>query len=187
MVLIKDTECINHVSGTNARKSHDDEPTDDEEPRQMNWIKMYGKEYYFQNEAKDQVTAQVYCKNQKGMLFEPKNATVNKDVAALAIKNRQIVVIKPKIWLGFRYSSSKELFVYESNGKSIDWKNWKTGQPEGDGRQNCVIHQNKWVDVNCNEKHVFICERGKTTHANGTRKCTIQGIGILVQSSKINH
>ena len=157
------------VSGTNAGKSHDDEPTDDEEPRQMNWIKMYGKEYYFQNEAKDQVTAQVYCKNQKGMLFEPKNATVNKDVAALAIKNRQIVVIKPKIWLGFRYSSSKELFVYESNGKSIVWENWITGQPDDDGRQNCVLLQtngNKWIDVDCDERHEFICERGKTTHAS---------------------
>ena len=155
------------VSGTNAEKSHDDEPTDDEEPRQMNWIKLYGKEYYFTNEAKDQFMARQYCKDQKGILFEPKNATVNKDVGALAYKNnKQEIIIKPKIWLGVRYLSSKAGFVYESNGKSIVWENWITGQPDGDGRQNCVVHQNKWVDVNCNERHVFICERGKTTHAS---------------------
>ena len=133
---------------------------------------MYGKEYYYPNEAKDQFKAQVYCRNQKGILFEPKNPTVNKDVGALAYKNNKI--IKPNIWLGIQYSSSKGQFVYESNGRSIVWKNWKTGQPDADGRQNCVALQtidNKWVDLNCNERHVFICERGKTTYR--TRKCTI--------------
>ena len=131
------------------------------------WNEVYGKEYAVGTnlEANTQIWAQVYCQSQKGILFEPRSAPVNAKVAALVPATMR----KPLIWLGIHYSKDKGQFVYVSNNKSIDWSYWKTGQPEGDGRQNCVALQtydNKWVDVNCNERHVFICERGKTTHAS---------------------
>ena len=64
--------------------------------------------------------------------------------------------------------------MYVSDDKSIVWKNWKSGQPDGDGKENCVAIETisyKWGDMFCNETYNFICERGKSiysTHANQT-------------------
>ena len=56
--------------------------------------------------------------------------------------------------------------MYVSDDKAIVWKNWKSGQPDGDGKENCVAIETisyKWVDVDCDEAYNFICERGKST------------------------
>ena len=144
---------------------------------------MHGKEYYVPYETKHQANAQAYCKSQGGILFEPKSAQVNIDIANLA----KVIIRQPWIWLGIHEStSSKGNFVYESDGQSIDWKNWKTDQPDGDGRENCVALQTitdsyDWSDVDCDGRYNFICERGKSTQlmhnqrqTNKTRKFSFQ-------------
>ena len=128
------------------------------------WVKMLGKEYHVRNEPTylNQANAKAYCKSQGGILFEPKSAQVNKNVAKFA--KDTIGNWKFWIWLGIHYTNGQ--FVYESDDKSIVWKNWKSGQPDGDGKENCVALETisyKWADVYCNETYNFICERGKST------------------------
>ena len=135
--------------------------------RKTIWVKMHGKEYHVPNEPTyiNQSNAQAYCKSQGGILFEPKSSQVNIDIANLAKGN----IRQPWIWLGIHEcTSSKGNFAYESDGQSIDWKNWKTGQPDGDGEENCVALQTitdsyDWSDVDCDGRYNFICERGKST------------------------
>ena len=126
------------------------------------WVKMLGKEYHVRNEPTylNQANAQAYCKSQGGILFEPKSAQVNKNVAKFA--KDTFGNWKFWIWLGIHYTNGQ--FVYESDNKSIVWNNWKSTQPNGDG--NCVALETinyKWGDVGCNEAYNFICERGKST------------------------
>ena len=123
---------------------------------------MHGKEYYVPYDTKNQANAQAYCKSQGGILFEPKSAQVNKNVAKFA--KDTIGNWKFWIWLGLHYTNGQ--FVYESDDKSIVWNNWKSTQPIGDG--NCVALETinyKWGDVGCNETwYIYeICERGKST------------------------
>ena len=128
------------------------------------WVKMLGKEYHVRNEPTylNQANAKAYCKSQGGILFEPKSAQVNKNVAKFA--KDTIGNWKFWIWLGIHYTNGQ--FVYESDDKSIVWNNWKSTQPNGDG--NCVALETinyKWGDVGCNETwYIYeICERGKST------------------------
>ena len=131
------------------------------------WVKMLGKEYHVRNEPTylNQANAKAYCKSQGGILFEPKSAQVNIDIANIA----KVIIRQPWIWLGIHEStSSKGNFVYESDGQSIVWTNWMTDQPDGDGRENCVALQTitdsfDWSDVECDGRYNFICERGKSS------------------------
>ena len=126
---------------------------------------MHGKEYYVPYDTKNQANAQAYCKSQGGILFEPKSAQVNIDIANLAKKT----IRQPWIWLGIHESTAlKGQFVYESDGQSIVWTNWMNDQPDGDGRENCVALQTiadsfDWSDVECDGRYNFICERGKSS------------------------
>ena len=126
------------------------------------WVKMLGKEYHVRNEPTylNQANAKAYCKSQGGILFEPKSAQVNKNVAKFA--KDAINLGNSWIWLGILYTNGQ--FVYESDDKSIVWKNWISGQPSRNG--NCVALETisyKWGDVGCNGAYNFICERGKST------------------------
>ena len=142
-------------------------------PPKTIWVKILGKEYYVPNEAENEADAQDYCNSQGGILFEPKSAQVNKNVAKFA--KDTIGNWKFWIWLGIHYTNGQ--FVYESDNKSIVWNNWKSTQPNGDG--NCVALETinyKWGDVGCNETwYIYeICERGKSTL-------------LYLCKSKINH
>ena len=124
---------------------------------------MHGKEYYVPHKAKNQAKAQSYCKSIGGRLFEPKSAQVNYDVSNLA----KLTIGDSWIWIGIHeQTSSTRHFVYESDGKSISWNNWKIGQPNGDGAENCVgiqiiIDSYNWYDLNCDMICGFVCERGE--------------------------
>ena len=124
---------------------------------------MHGKEYYVPYKAKNQAKAQSYCESIGGRLFEPKSAQVNHDVANLA----KLTIKESWIWIGIHeQTSSTGQFVYESDGKSISWNNWKIGQPNGVGAENCVgiqiiIDSYNWSDLNCDVISGFVCERGE--------------------------
>ena len=135
------------------------------------WLEMDGKEYYISSEEKNQTKAQAYCRNIGGTLFEPKAAQVNNDIINIAKSTIKI----PWIWTGIHEMiSSKGHFVYESDGTPIVWKNWKTGQPDGEGTENCVAIQistddynlQKWHDMYCDVICGFVCERGKLSLLN---------------------
>ena len=138
-------------------------PTTTTTPPKTIWVKILGKEYYVPNEAENEADAQDYCNSQGGILFEPKSAKVNKNVTKFAKKT----IRNPRIWLGiYENDSTNGQFVYVSDDKLIVWTNWKSGQPDGDGKENCVALETisyKWVDVDCDEAYNFICERGKST------------------------
>ena len=161
---------IQHLRSLRKSKADNDSTTlTTTTPPKTIWVKMLGKEYSVPNETKNQANAQAYCFSQGGILFEPKSAQVNKNVTKFA----KDTIRKPWIWLGIHESNSTNgQFVYESDDKSIVWKNWKSGEPDGDGKENCVAIETisyKWGDMFCNETYNFICERGKSrysTHAN---------------------
>ena len=142
---------------------------------------MHGKEYYVPYKAKNQANAQAYCEIMGGTLFEPKSAQVNNDVANLA----KVTIQQPWIWIGIHeQTSSNGHFVYESDGKSIAWDNWKTGQPNGGGLENCVgiqiiIGSYNWADLDCDVICGFVCERGKLILLIGFRSMLLYVTMIL--------
>lgn len=70
------------------------------------------------------------------------------------------------IWTGGNDVDTEHTFVWNGPTHPIafNYTHWHPGQPNNiGGDQDCVLIQYKssnyeWGDVNCNEKHSFICE-----------------------------
>ena len=68
-------------------------------------------------------------------------------------------------------------FVYESTGQEPFYENWKSGQPNDQGGQDCgKVHMeenNHWFDDKCDNSHYFVCEKGILEFILYKPDCTI--------------
>ena len=65
-----------------------------------------------------------YCKTKGGKLAEPKSAEANEDIVALAKS------IDDTVWIGIDDKSKEGHFIYASDGTSVEYTNWHSGQPD---------------------------------------------------------
>ena len=128
-------------------------------------IKTKTVKYNIRQEKKTYSQANAYCKNNGGKLFEPKSASINNRVVALA-RSKGVTLF----WIGINDKTTEGRFTYESDGKVIVWKNWNSGEPNNgrsggvfgwswSANEDCVESiRGKWNDKNCNERRSFVCE-----------------------------
>ena len=69
-------------------------------------------------------------------------------------------------WVGIHDKTWEGKFSYESDGKSIVWKNWLDGQPNNKvnkcyGDEDCVEvgSKGKWNDQCCGKQKPYVCEK----------------------------
>ena len=115
--------------------------------------------------------ASAYCRRKGGKLFEPKNKRESDKVRALA-KSKGVGTC---FWIGINDKARENHFVYESDGKAIDWKNWNGVEPSNSrscirrrfgwcvqrGDEDCVeafTSNGEWNDKPCNKMLPFVCE-----------------------------
>ena len=102
-----------------------------------------------------------YCKTKGGKLAEPKSAQANEDIVALAKS------IDDTVWIGIDDKSKEGHFIYASDGTSVEYTNWYSGQPDSTDAwfydEDCVDLVNgygfEWNDDDCEKTLSFICER----------------------------
>ena len=70
-------------------------------------------------------------------------------------------------WIGLRDTLSEGNWVW-ADGISATYTHWKTDEPNGGRRENCVgVAQEGWVDDNCGDKKPFICKMKATPNSDG--------------------
>ena len=83
-------------------------------------------------------------------------------------------------WVGIHDKTWEGKFSYESDGKSIVWKDWLDGQPNNKhnncyGDEDCVEvgSKGKWNDQCCGKAKPYVCEKKAKTCKNedGKLKC----------------
>ena len=103
------------------------------------------------------------CNGVNGKMFEPRSKEINDDVATEA---RKLIGDDRWYWLGITDKVSEGNWSYNSNGQTISFENWFSGQPAtiGGENENCVeaghlSYNGKWHDVPCSWDWLFfICE-----------------------------
>ena len=100
----------------------------------------------------------------------------------LSILNK-ILTISSKFvgfWVGIHDKTWEGKFSYESDGKSIVWKDWLDGQPNNKhnncfGDEDCVEvgSKGKWNDQCCGKAKPYVCEKKAKTCKieDGKLKC----------------
>uniref|UniRef100_A0A023EFS7 Putative secreted protein n=1 Tax=Aedes albopictus TaxID=7160 RepID=A0A023EFS7_AEDAL len=70
------------------------------------------------------------------------------------------------VWIGASDILEEGVFRWKSTGETLNYTNWKAGQPNNyDGEEHCVHLQYiskvgfKWNDDQCSKKKYFICEK----------------------------
>ena len=98
-------------------------------------------------------------------MLEPRDSTTNSKVVTLA-KSEGVT----SFWIGVNDITIEDVFTYESNGKTIDYKNWNTNPKEPNNGSNqkpnedCVAiwktdnYNGKWNDYYCTSRLSFVCE-----------------------------
>ena len=90
-------------------------------------------------------------------MAEPKSAQANEDIVALAKS------IDDTVWIGIDDKSKEGHFIYASDGTSVEYTNWHSGQPDNHNNEDCVDlikdFGYEWNDHQCEVKNSFICER----------------------------
>ena len=100
------------------------------------------------------------CSTVGGKLPGPKTKAINDEIATEAYN----VISNSKYWLGINDKGTEGTWVYNSDGQTITWSNWKSGQPSGGSIQNCAhtssTHHGEWYSIVCSKPSLkyFICE-----------------------------
>ena len=137
-------------------------------PYEVFWRNLNGKEYFIHEGGLSYEQALDYCHNKGLKLVEPRSAQDNDDIGDIA---KSIKTQGYGVWIGIDDKSNERQFTYASDGESVKYTNWESGQP-GHGRlsnrdEDCVHLWNtkgfRWNDVHCSSKNSFICE-----HQSGT-------------------
>ena len=97
---------------------------------------IIGKKYCFVGQKFDYSSAIENCKNQSGVLFEPRSENENHNVYWLFLE-----YIEDYIWIGITDRDSEGFFVYVSNSEPIIYQNWGTNQPDGLMDEDCVNYK----------------------------------------------
>ncbi|XP_067301506.1 C-type mannose receptor 2-like [Pseudorasbora parva] len=122
------------------------------------------RQYYFGNQNLNWKEAQKYCRDNYTDLVTITN-TQDQNEAELVIKranpNPNPAADSNRVWIGLR--STKDSWIWSLSNltfyteNEFQYRNWQSGQPEGDG--NCAyMHDNgQWHDITCTSTKRFIC------------------------------
>merc|ERR1712154_46573 len=135
------------------------------------WTQLSTGCYRFHDSAMGQSEAKKFCEEEQEVparLVEIDSMEENRAIIA-EIQQRDFFSRKIEFWLGITDRHSEGDWVLESTGKSVNFTNWDSGEPNnGNGNidlhsENCVnintwlIHQDpsgslwKWNDLDCND------------------------------------
>ncbi|XP_040848392.1 pulmonary surfactant-associated protein A-like isoform X1 [Ochotona curzoniae] len=97
--------------------------------------------------------AQELCAQAGGHIAAPRNAEENEAIASI-VKNRNTYA-----YLGLVEGPNPGDFHY-LDGDPVNYTNWYTGEPRGQGREKCVemYTDGKWNDKSCLQYRLVICE-----------------------------
>jgi len=125
------------------------------------WTQLSTGCYRFHTAPMTQSEAKKFCEEEQQVpshLIEIDSAEENR--AVVAEMKRQNFLLA--FWLGINDRHSEGHWVLESTGKSVVFANWRSGEPNNAGSEDCA-HINdtdifKWNDVPCNFKMRALCE-----------------------------
>ena len=131
------------------------------------FVRMHKKAYWVHAEAKTYAAAVAQCREEGGKLAEPKSAQANNDLIALARTINFPQDSWKAVWIGINDKAQNRHFVYESDGRSVEYTHWNLGPPQEPdnefGVEHCVVLYSlrgyDWCDAVCLFKNSFICER----------------------------
>ena len=73
-----------------------------------------------------------------------------------------------RAWIGLSDKKKEGKFVWVASGVGYRYKNWKSSEPNGGRKENCVEMiafnlkwKGKWTDKPCERKKFFVCEKNK--------------------------
>merc|ERR1719188_2733432 len=134
------------------------------------WTQLSTGCYRFHKSQMTQSEAKKFCEEEQEVpahLVEIDSAEENRAIIA-EIQRRNFFSRKIEFWLGITDRHSEGHWVLESTGKSVNFTNWNSGEPNNGnvypGSENCVnintwwINQDpsgslwKWNDVDCKHK-----------------------------------
>ena len=96
----------------------------------------------------------------KSRLFEPKDKWYNNLVYKWLNDENSEVDYYP--WIGIQDKANEGEFVYDSSNVNVTFKNFYSGEPDGEEDENCVAmgynSYGKWYDHPCADAKQFICE-----------------------------
>ncbi|XP_077115483.1 mannose-binding protein A-like [Ranitomeya variabilis] len=101
----------------------------------------------------DYEESKALCLKAGGLVATPKNAEENKAVSEI------VQYYNLSAYLGITDIQTEGTFRY-SDGKSITYTNWKAGEPNQRGEEDCAEMwvNGEWNDGKCNQKRLNICE-----------------------------
>ncbi|XP_030059123.1 pulmonary surfactant-associated protein A [Microcaecilia unicolor] len=93
------------------------------------------------------------CEKVGGQIVAPKNEDENKATLEIVTKFNRYA------YLGIVDSNSIGQFNY-IDGNPLNYTNWRTNEPNGNGKENCVemYTDGLWNDKKCNQYRLTICE-----------------------------
>ena len=108
-----------------------------------------GMFYYKEHFEGDRISAKQTCQNLNSNLPIPKNWRQNNFFSNF---------FDPPFWLGITDRNSEGDF-YGDDGYSINWSRWKSGEPNGHGKENGVemLENGYWNDKSESYKRRFFC------------------------------
>jgi len=102
------------------------------------------------------------CSTLGGKLYEPKTEAINYEIATEANK---VIFNGESHWIGINDKETEGTWVYNSDGQTIEWSNWRSGEPDDGSNSNCVTTWGSssdtkgfWSSDPCYGIRFFICE-----------------------------
>merc|ERR1712062_231920 len=124
------------------------------------WTQLSTGCYRFHESPMTQTEAKKFCEEDQEVparLVEIDSAEENRVINA-EMQRRNSFSHKINFWLGITDRHSEGDWVHESTGKSVNFTNWNSGEPNNGngnpGSENCAFinELEKWNDVDCNGK-----------------------------------
>jgi len=124
------------------------------------WTQLSTGCYRFHESPMTQSEAKKFCEEEQEVparLVEIDSAEENRAIDA-EMQRRNSFSQKINFWLGITDRHSEGDWVLESTGKSVNFTNWNSGEPNNGngnpGSENCAFinELEKWNDVDCNGK-----------------------------------
>ncbi|KAF4096209.1 macrophage mannose receptor 1-like isoform X2 [Onychostoma macrolepis] len=118
------------------------------------------RQYHFVNQKMNWTEAQSYCREKHTDLVTINNIQEQNDTEELI---QRVNSSAGRVWIGLKdawiWSLSDSDFY---RGDESQYRNWKPGQPGGDG--DCVYMNNdgEWHDIACDTQNHFICYNGSS-------------------------
>jgi len=131
------------------------------------WVKIGNKEYCFNSNTLIWNDAKAFCMTEGGKLFEPRDATENSEVSEYAFNNGLNI-----FWFGIEDEpvSPEGTWVYASDGSPLEYTNWKQGEPNNLGDEDCGeigwVSNDSWNDDKCATLLGSVCEKSGSPPPN---------------------